>query len=71
MTEKQKILKFRDSPDAGLPECICSLCGLVIPEEDVPVRVTNRADNWELRFHWDCYVKFGDIDDYELVMKED
>lgn len=69
MTEKQKILRFRDSPDAGLPECICSLCEQMIPEDEVPPRFFPENDNWEMRFHWDCYVEFTQLDDYEVIMK--
>lgn len=29
---------FYDSPDTGMPECLCSRCNKVIPEDDVPIR---------------------------------
>lgn len=50
---------FTDSPDAGDPDCICSLCGKIIAEEEVPVRIWNPSKNpvKEVRLHWDCFIK--------------
>ncbi len=45
---------FGDSPDAGLPDCLCSRCGLVIPETEVPVRAWPGNGSFEYRFHPAC-----------------
>lgn len=46
---------FADSPDAGDPACICSLCGECIGEDDAPVvRMFDSANNVEARFHRGC-----------------
>lgn len=63
--ETTKILKFRNSPDAGMPECICSLCRKVISEDEVPIRLFGLK--WELRFHHNCYTKFNLIESTERV----
>jgi hypothetical protein len=42
---------FEDSPDAGTPECICSLCQQVIALVDVPIRMN--------RFHHRCAKLIG------------
>lgn len=54
-----KLKWFTDSPDAGYPDCICSLCGKVIPEDEVPVRMWNQSSEpvKEIRLHWECFVK--------------
>ena len=41
---------FDDSPDTGHPDCICSYCGRVIGEDEVPVRMFKHAENKEARF---------------------
>ena len=48
---------FTDSPDAGDPDCICSLCDKVIPEDDAPIRIWNPSSKpvKEIRLHWDCF----------------
>lgn len=54
---------FRDSPDAGDPNCICSLCGEVI--DGVAVRFSDDLGR-EARFHLLCVSKLpfglGDFD---------
>lgn len=50
---------FDDSPDAGLPECICSRCGQVIGEETVPIRLfvlhgAKDRHGCEYRYHPTC-----------------
>lgn len=41
---------FKDSPDAGTHECLCSFCEQPIPEEDAPVlRAWKQETNEELR----------------------
>lgn len=50
---------FQDSPDAGLPECVCSLCGQMIRLEDIPIRAFNPQTNLEARFHFDCFKSSG------------
>jgi len=46
---------FSDSPDIGDPDCLCSLCGQVITEDDGPaIRVTSAIDDREARFHSWC-----------------
>lgn len=65
---QDKIRWFEDSPDAGLPECICSLCGEVIgtpwwensgaeDKGDFPIRAFDTERNLEARFHIDCFSK--------------
>lgn len=48
---------FVDSPNAGDPGCICSLCGEVIEEVDTPLRLFRERDNYELRLHKGCAEK--------------
>lgn len=54
---------FADSPDVGLPECVCSWCGGVIERDQVPMRLTDLERNLEARFHLTCYkistIQFG------------
>ena len=45
---------FKDSPDRGDPACICSLCGEIIDEDEMPLRAFRESDNAELRLHMDC-----------------
>jgi len=46
---------YPDSPDAGDPACLCSLCGMPIGEEEVPIRSPDRSGNLEARFHLPCF----------------
>jgi hypothetical protein len=66
---------FQDSPDAGLPECICSRCGQGISEGEMPIRVfVDGGKGGEYRYHGACFgVVFppddddgdpGDFDDF-------
>jgi len=53
---------FKDSPDTGMPECLCSYCGKMIEssedsDEPIPLRVFRESDNTELRLHWGCVGK--------------
>lgn len=50
---------FSDSPDAGDPDCLCSACGEVIPDnesEPGPIRLWPGGDK-EYRLHGQCYEK--------------
>jgi len=53
---------FKDSPDTGHPDCICSYCAEVIEEGAMPLRVFS-DENTELRLHMHCarmvIVEFG------------
>lgn len=46
---------FDTSPDAGDPDCICSYCGFVITEDDVPIRFFRESNNTEARLHIECF----------------
>lgn len=47
---------FKDSPDTGLIECICSKCGKQISEEECPIRLfMNQGKDGEMRFHIKCF----------------
>lgn len=50
---------FENSPDAGDPDCLCSLCGKAISEEEVPIRMWPQGKHIrkEYRLHWDCFLK--------------
>lgn len=53
-----KLKWFTDSPDTGYPDCICSLCGKVISEDEVPIRIWNDDKPMrEIRLHWKCFVE--------------
>src|SRR6266498_5888922 len=45
---------FSDSPDAGDPTCICSFCGDMIEEDEMPLRIFRESDNTEMRLHMKC-----------------
>ena len=45
---------FDDSPDAGDPACICSYCGNVIEEYEIPLRLFRRRENTEARLCETC-----------------
>lgn len=57
---------FSDSPDAGLPGCICSWCGAMITENVVPVRVFDVERNLEARFHPRCYAEVIAIEELSM-----
>lgn len=48
---------FDDSPDAGDPECICSICRREIPHAENLMRMFQREDEvtLEARFHQHCF----------------
>lgn len=49
---------FSDSPDAGDPACLCSLCEKIISEDEVPIRMWSQGKvRREIRLHWDCFLK--------------
>lgn len=54
-----RITWFKDSPQAGDLDCVCSLCGELIPEEDATFRMwtTKHTPNLEARFCDDCFKK--------------
>ena len=52
-----KLKWFKDSPDAGSPECICSLCKTVISAKALPVRLWDVKEKEEIRFHEGCFQK--------------
>lgn len=60
MPSQSTITWYDSSPDAGHPECICSLgsCGQPIAEDTVPVRVFDNENNREARFHPGCFQDF-------------
>lgn len=39
---------FADSPDAGWPECICSRCGKMITEDEIPLRLWTTNNDGEM-----------------------
>jgi hypothetical protein len=45
---------FEDSPDAGEPTCLCSRCGRVIGEDDMPVRAYEEGSGTRRRYHPAC-----------------
>lgn len=45
---------FTDSPDTGRPECICSFCGKIIEDGEMPLRIFHDRENKEMRLHMDC-----------------
>ncbi|QHV99247.1 hypothetical protein [Spirosoma endbachense] len=45
---------FRDSPDAGHPQCLCSRCGKKLEEWHHPIRAWPEKQNAEYRFHLAC-----------------
>jgi hypothetical protein len=45
---------FMDSPDAGDPKCLCSRCGLVIPDGIGIIRAWPEIGEGEYRYHPSC-----------------
>jgi len=45
---------FNNSPDAGTPDCVCSYCGFVIGENEVPLRILSESGNTEARLCENC-----------------
>ena len=51
---KPAVIFFDNSPDCG-PDCICSVCGKPIYEEQGPaLRFYNQRSKKEARFHLHC-----------------
>ena len=53
---------FETGTDAGDPDCICSYCGFVIPEGEVPIRLSHDChredctlEKLEARLHQACF----------------
>jgi hypothetical protein len=62
---------FSDSPDTGHPDCKCSRCLKVIPEQQVPTRIWPTDDegnvlNYEYRFCNKCsgFTFYSSINDF-------
>ena len=53
--------KFYDSPDTGWPECICSRCGNMIKELEMPLHLWPDGENSEYRFCEACQEKYFGI----------
>lgn len=54
----EQLQRFSNSPDAGDPGCLCSLCNQVIPEDECPIRFwPKKNEKWEIRLHFDCFNK--------------
>jgi hypothetical protein len=58
----EELAWFETSPKAGDPECICSYCGFVIPETDIPIRLYHTCkrpdcdfEKKEARLHQACF----------------
>jgi hypothetical protein len=45
---------FDDSPDTGDPSCICSYCGRLIDEDQLPLRMFGEGGKKEARLCEDC-----------------
>lgn len=63
-----KIKWFDLSPDAGDPSCLCSLCGELIGEEEMPIRAFDADKGLEARFHIKC---FGTVTGTEIYALPD
>ena len=48
---------FEDSPDAGDPHCLCSLCLDMIKADEVPTRLFATRGKAEIRLHKRCFKK--------------
>lgn len=55
---------FKDSPFPGWPECICSRCGNLIMENQVPIRCWPESGKFEFRYHPEClgFKTFPDLE---------
>jgi hypothetical protein len=56
---QEQMTIFTDSPDTGEPECVCSYCGEVIEEDEIPLRIffpesKQYPHGAEYRLHWKC-----------------
>lgn len=72
---------FIDSPDAGHPACLCSRCGNIIGEDEIPMRewpsdVATSLISTEYRYCDSCQVTMGlvrmadavEFDDEEFLL---
>ncbi len=62
---------FDDSPDAGMPECVCSRCGSKILEGEIAIRAYHKKENKEWRFCEFCVTGekyFFCVNEFELDM---
>jgi len=46
--------RFTESPDEGMPDCLCSRCGKVIAAETIAIRAWPADCRYELRYHPQC-----------------
>ena len=51
---KIELAYFNISPDTGTQDCVCSYCGFVIGENEVPLRMFRKSDNTEARLCENC-----------------
>lgn len=51
---KIELAYFDNSPDAGTQDCICSYCGFMIGENEIPWRLFRKSDNTEARLCENC-----------------
>jgi hypothetical protein len=50
--------EFKDSPDTGRPNCICSRCGVKIAQREMALRIfTGKKRNTEYRYCEKCQEK--------------
>lgn len=47
-------ISFSDSPDAGLPACLCSRCKAQILQHEIPIRIYSSNPSREFRYHPSC-----------------
>lgn len=50
-----EIVWYKNSPDGGDPECLCSLCAKQIGENEQPIRLFGK--DIEARFHDFCFAE--------------
>lgn len=46
---------FKNSPNAGHPQCLCSKCGNLIDEDEGPIRCWSEKFDIEYRWHHECF----------------
>lgn len=69
--------EFKDSPDTGRKECICSRCGKRIMSREFALRITDTEKNTEFRYCPACQRKdmgiqhFDDPDDDDDFWDDD
>ena len=52
--DKEDLAWFEDSPDTGDEACICSYCGNVISEFEIPLRLFKEEEKTEARLCENC-----------------